>query len=160
MPLTCCTWELNPPLLGRLASEQDALGKTEYYAYDPVGNLIARTDGEATQIGNEFIRFCLGPQVLGDVYPTIPDESLLVSDLVPVDHKVRLCAKILPKVVDDLAAGGARQDVADEIDRELRSFGEDPRGLVRDAAAAWFGDKDVVSRLDASALAFARGLFE
>ena len=127
---------------------------------DELDEIIARADAEATQIGNEFIRFCLGPQVLGDVYPSIPDESLLVSDLVPVDHKVRLCTKILPKVVDDLAAGGARQDVADEIDRELRSFGEDPGGLVREAAAAWFGDKDVVSRLDASTLAFARGLFE
>ncbi len=127
---------------------------------DELDEIIARADGEATQIGNEFIRFCLGPQVLGDVYPTIPDESLLVSDLVPVDHKVRLCTQILPKLVDDLVAGVARQDIADEIDRELRSFGEDPRGLVRNAAAAWFGRKDVVSRLDESALAFACGLFD
>lgn len=127
---------------------------------DELDEIIARTDEEATQIGNEFMRFCLGPQVLGDVYPIIPNESLLVSDLVPVDHKVRLCTKILPRLVDDLAAGGARQDVVGEFDRSLRSFGEDPRGLVRDAAAAWFVGKKVVSRLDASTLAFARGLFE
>jgi len=32
--------------VGRLTSETDAIGKSEYYAYDAVGNPVRRTDGD------------------------------------------------------------------------------------------------------------------
>jgi hypothetical protein len=80
------------------------------------------------------MRFCLGPQVLGDIYPEIEDESLLVSDLVPVDHKVRLCTEVLPGLLEQVSRGG---DAGSWLDDQLRPFGEDPRGMVQTAALTW-----------------------
>lgn len=96
--------------------------------------VIAEADARATAIGNAFIRFCLGPQVLGDVYPEIPEESLLVSDLVPVDHKLRLCTEILPDLLEQLRGA---VDAGAWLDEQLGPFGEDPRGMVKTAANAW-----------------------
>lgn len=119
--------------------------------------IIRDTDAEALRIGNAFMRMCLGPDVLGDVYPEIPDESLLVSDLVPVDHKVRLCTAILPAFVDRLAAG---EESGNWLDGELAPFGEDARGLVRDAAKAYLSRPAVVSALGEEKARFARAMFE
>jgi len=101
---------------------------------EELDRVIAETDARAAEIGNAFIRFCLGPQVLGDVYPEISEESLLVSDLVPVDHKVRLCTEVLPGLIERLDGG---MDAGAWLDDSLRPFGEDPRGMVAAAARAW-----------------------
>ncbi|MBW2276599.1 MAG: phospho-sugar mutase [Deltaproteobacteria bacterium] len=124
---------------------------------DQLDRVISETDTKAAAIGNAFIRYCLGPQVLGEVYPEIPDESLLVSDLVPVDHKVRLCTEILPGLVERLADGGAG---GAWLDDQLRPFGEDPRGMVKTAARAWFERAAGEGRVTDEARARASELFE
>lgn len=113
--------EASPAALAAIGDEQ-------------LDRVIAEADARATAIGNAFIRFCLGPAVLGDVYPEIPEESLLVSDLVPVDHKLRLCTEILPGLLERLRGGA---DAGSWLDGQLRPFGEDPRGMVERAAVAW-----------------------
>jgi phosphoglucomutase/phosphomannomutase len=99
--------------------------------------IIKETNERASKIGNEFIRYCLGPDVLGDVYSAIPDESLLVSDLVTVDNKIALCTSILPALADKIKAG---EELDKWLDGQLKPFGEDARGLVREAASAWISN--------------------
>ena len=128
--------------------------KLDAVSDEELDEIIKVTDARATEIGNEFMRFCLGPQVLGDVYPEIPDASLLVSDLVPVDHKVRLCTELLPAFAARLAT--SKDEAVKELDEQLRVFGEDARGLVRDAAKAWL---DTAAGISEDDRAFAKGLF-
>jgi hypothetical protein len=136
----------------------DAAAPEELASIDDekLDQVIAETDARATEIGNAFIRFCLGPQVLGDVYPEIPDESLLVSDLVPVDHKVRLCTEILPGLIERLSGGG---DPDAWLDEQLAPFGEDPRGMVGAAARAWLERGAVQGRIAADARERAERMF-
>ncbi|MBN2528775.1 MAG: phospho-sugar mutase [Deltaproteobacteria bacterium] len=96
--------------------------------------IIATTDARAFEIGNTFIRYCLGKDVLGDVFPQIPNESLLVSDLVTVDNKIFLCTHILPNLVDRIRSGSESERW---LEAQLRPFGEDAIGLVGHAAKAW-----------------------
>ncbi len=119
--------------------------------------IISETNSLATEVGNSFIRHCLGPEILGDVYPAVPDESLLVSDLVPVDHKIRLCTDILPELGRRLAGGS---DVDAWLDEQLKPLGEDPRGLVRDASIVWLTRAGREGILDASKAEAAKKLFE
>ncbi|MCP4677313.1 MAG: hypothetical protein GY854_17725, partial [Deltaproteobacteria bacterium] len=118
---------------------------------------IADTNSLATQVGNSFIRHCLGTEILGDVYPSVPDESLLVSDLVPVDHKIRLGTDILPELGRKLAGD---EDVEAWLDEQLKPFGEDPRGLVRDATIAWLTRAAHEGILDTAKAEAAKKLFE
>ena len=123
---------------------------------ESLDRIIEETDAEALEIGNAFMRMCLGPDVLGDVYPEIPDESLLVSDLVPVDHKVRLCTDILPALVEKLVGG---EEAGDWLDENLAPFGEDARGLVRDAAKAYLSRPEVAEALGEARALEAAGMF-
>jgi len=123
---------------------------------EQLDRVIAETDAKATAIGNAFMRFCLGPQVLGEVYPEIPEESLLVSDLVPVEHKVSLCTEILPGLLERIAGGA---DAGDWLGDRLRPFGEDPRGMVRVAAIAWLDRAVAEGRASARDGALAGELF-
>jgi phosphoglucomutase/phosphomannomutase len=134
--------EAAPEALARIDDEQ-------------LDSVIAETDARATAIGDAFMRFCLGPQVLGDVYPEIQDESLLVSDLVPVDHKVRLCTEILPGLFNQLSSG----DADAWLDDQLRPFGEDPRGMVKTAALAWLARAADEGRAAADSCARAAEMF-
>ncbi len=121
------------PLEGTLFDiEPDELKSIDDSDFD---RLVAETNAKATEVGNAFIRYCLGPQVLGDVYPEIPEESLLVSDLVPVEHKIRFGEEILPELGRRMAR--SEGDVNAWLDDQLGPFGEDPRGLVRKAALTW-----------------------
>ena len=95
--------------------------------------IIANTDARAVEIGNEFIRFCLGKRVLGDAFPPVPNEALLVSDLVTVDNKVDLCLRILPEMAQRIHDG---KEIDAWMNGQLKPFGEDAIGLVRDAAKA------------------------
>ncbi|MBN2714953.1 MAG: phospho-sugar mutase [Deltaproteobacteria bacterium] len=96
--------------------------------------IIDATNHRATLIGNEFIRYCLGAEVLGDAYQEVPDESLLVSDLVTVDNKIALCTDILPTLRNRIRDG---QELVNWWNNRLRSFGEDANGLIHHAAKAW-----------------------
>jgi len=120
--------------------------------------IIEATDAEALRIGNAFMRLCLGPEVLGDGYPVIPDEALLVADLVPVDHKIRLGGEILPALVER-AAGPDAAGASAWLDAQLKPFGEDARGLVRDAAKAFLSRPSLEATVPRHALSLARSMF-
>jgi phosphomannomutase len=126
---------------------------------EQLDRIIADADARATAIGNAFIRHCLGPDVLGDVYPEIPEESLLVSDLVPVDHKLRLCTEILPELIEQLGRGADSEAAGAWLDLQLRPFGEDPRGMVAAAARAWVERGVREGRMRADLRARAAALF-
>ena len=117
-----------------------------------LNGIIEETDRRATAISDEFIRYCLGPAVLGDTFPTLPKESLWVSDLVTVDNKIALCTTILPALL-------LRIDQGQEVDRwlseELKPFGEDAIGLVARAAKAWINRKENDSNEDVKTKALA-----
>jgi len=121
-----------------LDAAADQLGSISDEALD---GIMAETDARAVAISNEFMRHCLGKDVLGDVYPDIPDESLLVSDLVAVDHKVRLCKEILPSLAEKLAEGVSKEAADKWLTAELKPFGEEPRGLIRPASRAWVDNR-------------------
>ncbi len=125
---------------------------------DELDAIVEECDRHATGIVNAFIRHCLGPSVLGDAFPGIPDEALLVSDLVPVEHRIRLVTELLPALVDRLAAGTTADEAGAWLDSELKPFGEGPRGLVRAAAHAWLGRRSKEGDPRAEALASARSL--
>jgi hypothetical protein len=72
--------------------------------------------------------------VLGDAYPEIPDESLLVSDLVTVDNKIELCTTIMPQLAKRIEENN---EVEQWLENKLKKFGEDAIGLVKEAAIAW-----------------------
>jgi phosphoglucomutase/phosphomannomutase len=104
---------------------------------DELDGIIRDCDRQAREIGDAFVRHCLGPAVLGDAFGAVPDEALLVSDLVPVEQRLRLVTAVLPGLVERLAAGAGEAAAGAWLDAELRPFGEGPRGLVRTAALAW-----------------------
>jgi phosphoglucomutase/phosphomannomutase len=99
--------------------------------------IIADCDRRAAGIADAFVRHCLGPAVLGEAFGAVPDEALLVSDLVPVEQRLRLVAAVLPGLVERLAAGAGEAAAGAWLDAELKPFGEGPRGMVRTAARAW-----------------------
>jgi hypothetical protein len=120
---------------------------------------IAQTNARATSIANAFMKYCLGPDILGDVFETVPDESLLVSDLVPVDQKIRLCTEILPGLLTELKKGP--EDKADAwLNAQLKPFGEDAKTLVRSAAVQWLQRFERESDVDRETARAARKLFE
>ncbi|MDD5307472.1 MAG: phospho-sugar mutase [Deltaproteobacteria bacterium] len=121
--------------------------------------LMTETDALATRVGNAFMRFCLGPEVLGDAYGEVPEESFLVSDLVPVDSKLGLCTAVLPAMVDGLATGRTDAEIRAALEAALKPFGEQPLGLVRKAALAWIDRASVEGRLAAALATRARALF-
>ena len=121
--------------------------------------MMAEADAEATRIGDAFIRFCLGAEVLGDAYPAIPDAALKVSDLVPVDHKIRVAVEVLPELARRAIAGEDAAALGAGLDAALETLGKDARGLVRPAAIAWLEAEVRAGRLDAAAATALRSLF-
>lgn len=116
------------------AADADALASVTDQALDEV---VAKTNARSTRVGNEFIKYCLGPEILGDVYSSVPEESLLVSDLVPVDQKITLILDIFPTLMSKLESGKSSDEISSWLDRSLKPFGEDPRGLIETASKAW-----------------------
>lgn len=108
---------------------------------ETLAEIKSRTDAEADRIANEFVRYCLGPKVLPDAFPIVPSEALLVSDLVSVEHKIRLVTKILPALVEQLEAEVAEPAVGAWLAIALKPLGEDPLGLIRPAARAWLANR-------------------
>ncbi len=119
---------------------------------ETLDGIIAETDARAVAISNEFMRFCLGKEVLGELYPRIPDESLLVSDLVPVDQKIHLVTDILPDLASKLKSGMSEADADKWLSAELKPFGEEPRGLIRVATRAWVDHRKASGDIDGALL--------
>jgi phosphoglucomutase len=120
---------------------------------------IREADAEAARIGDAFIRFCLGKEVLGDAYPEIPGAALEVSDLVPVDHKIRVAVEVLPELGRGATAGSDAAALGAWLDAALAPLGKDARGLIRRAALSWIDAEARARRLDAAAAETVRLLF-
>jgi phosphoglucomutase/phosphomannomutase len=129
------------------------------YADADLDRDIAEADAEARRVGDAFIRFCLGPDVLGGAYPAIPDAALLVSDLVPVDHKIRVAVELLPELGRRARAGEDAAALGGFLDGALAPLGRDARGLIRKAALAWIDDELGALRLGAEPATALRSLF-
>ena len=121
--------------------------------------IMAEVDAEAARIGDAFIRFCLGPEVLGDAYPAIPDAALEISDLVPVDHKIRVAVEVLPELGRRAGTGEDGAALGAWLDATLEMLGKDARGLVRPAALDWIAAEVREHRLDVAAADRLRLLF-
>ncbi|MBN2343303.1 MAG: phospho-sugar mutase [Deltaproteobacteria bacterium] len=124
------------PSTKKLGGNLDTVSAEALASYTDVelDAIIAETDARATQIGNAFIKYCLGSEVLGDAFGEVPEESLLVSDLVTVDNKIALCVDVMPALAKRLADG---QEGSEWLTERLKPFGEDAVGMVKDAAKAW-----------------------
>lgn len=131
-----------------LETSKEALAGTDAAALEQIK---AQTDKEAERIATEFVRYCLGPKVLGDAFGRVPDESLLVSDLVPVEHKIRLITRILPALIEQIEAEVADTAVATWLSSALKPFGEDPAGLILPAARAWLAGRKLKKDISARA---------
>jgi hypothetical protein len=145
-PCNCTLTDASADDLARISDEQ-------------LDDVIAKTNAKATRIVNVFMKYCLGPDVLGDVYRDIPDESLLVSDLVPVDYKIELCTAILPELLP-LLEKDSGENVGAWLDGRLRPFGEDSKSLVRTAAVAWLNKAEQGGSFKSDSINAARNLFE
>jgi hypothetical protein len=104
---------------------------------DALDQQMAQADREARSLGDAFIRYCLGPDVLGEVYKCVPAESLLVSDMVPVDFKVALFADIMPGLARRVERGEGEEALRRWLGDRLGPLGEDGRSLMQDAPVAW-----------------------
>lgn len=129
------------PSTKKLGGNLDTISQRALYSYTDaeLDEIIEATDARATEIGNAFIKYCLGKDVLGEAFGEIPDASLLVSDLVTVDNKIALCTTILPQLQKRIEQN---DELKGWLDVQLRSFGEDAIGLVKDAAKAWINAKE------------------
>ncbi|MBN2803411.1 MAG: phospho-sugar mutase [Deltaproteobacteria bacterium] len=136
------------PSTKKLGGTLDGVSKEdlESISDSELNQIIKDTDDRALKIGNEFIKYCLGSDVLGDSYPVVPDESLLVSDLVTVDNKIELCTSIMPQLAKRIEEN---KEVEQWLNSQLKKFGEDAIGLVKDAAVAWI-DKNINNNKEAA----------
>ncbi len=101
-------------------------------------NIIVETDAVARRIGDGFITYCLGKQILDDIYESVPAESLLVSDMVPVDVKIRLFTKILPELIKKIAQNSSGGELKPWIAEQLQGLGDNPRALLQNSVEVWF----------------------
>ena len=119
--------------------------------------MLTKLKGDANALAREiadgFILYCLGPDVLGSDYPSVPAECLAISDLVPVDQKIRVFDAVLPSLVERLRDGMSDGDAEQWLHASLGSLGEDGLGLMNAAVSSWicsrFSGKDapLVKRL-------------
>jgi phosphomannomutase len=100
--------------------------------------VIAATDSTARRIGDGFIKYCLGKNILDDTYEAIPDESLLVSDMVPVDDKIAFFTEMLPGLLKKLSQNMSPGELKPWIADQLRGVGDNPKALLQNAVEVWF----------------------
>jgi hypothetical protein len=67
--------------------------------------IMKETKKRAARIAEAFIRYCLGREIHGDDVGELPDELLLIPDMVPVDRKLIYCREILPAFCEQVRRG-------------------------------------------------------
>ncbi|MGA1869190.1 MAG: phospho-sugar mutase [bacterium] len=93
---------------------------------------------EAIELDRSFTKEIL--RILGI---SIPDYALLVSNLVPLPHKVDFCQNFLKELPNKAHEMSNDVDALRTwIDNRLNSYGEDPRKLVQEAIAAYLESTD------------------
>lgn len=95
---------------------------------EPVDDAIPRVTAAAKALARAFTQV-----MLARVDIQLPDWALLVSDLVAIEQKRDFAETFVPGLVLLLNDPGLQT----WIDQNLRAYGKDGRGLVRDALAAW-----------------------
>lgn len=113
---------------------------------EPLDTAVPRVAAAARALARAFTQ-----DMLARVGITLPDWALLVSDLVAIEQKQHFAEAFVPGLVQRLDA----PDLQTWIDAELRAYGKDGRGLVRDALAAWARDEGAVGARAVAALASA-----
>lgn len=95
---------------------------------EPLDAAVPRVAAAAKALARAFTQVMLARV---DIH--LPGWALLVSDLVAIEQKRDFAERFVPGLVERLDDGGVQA----WIDQELRAYGKDGRGLVRDALAAW-----------------------
>jgi phosphoglucomutase/phosphomannomutase len=97
---------------------------------DKLDGIIKDTNETARHIGNEFLKYCLGPGVLGSVFGEIAEELPLISDLVAVNKKVLICNRLMPDLLK-----AAKEDYLNRswIDDNLKVMGVNSVNFIKDA---------------------------
>jgi hypothetical protein len=75
---------------------------------------------------------------LGDTYESVPRESLLVSDMVPVDAKINIFTKTLPELLKKLSENVPAGQLQFWLDAQLGPLGENPGMRLQNALQVWF----------------------
>lgn len=96
----------------------------------------AETDQVAQRIADDFTR-----QMLAVIGVELPDYALRLSGLLPLDKRLDFVEQFMPQLERRIAAccagAASRPEVDQWIDTHLASYGQDARGLVRDALRAY-----------------------
>lgn len=95
---------------------------------EPVEDAIPRVTAAAKALARAFTQLMLARV---DIH--LPDWALLVSDLVAIEQKRDFAECFVPGLLQRLND----PDLQAWIDLNLRAYGKDGRGLVREALAAW-----------------------
>jgi hypothetical protein len=127
---------------------------------EALDQIIRETDSTARRIGDGFIIHCLGKNVLGDTYESIPEESLLVSEMVPVDVKIELFTKVLPELLKKLSQNAPTREIQSWIINQLRELGENPKVLLKNSLEVWFAHQLRDHSADADLLVRAKALLD
>ncbi|HWZ45084.1 MAG TPA: phospho-sugar mutase [Candidatus Saccharimonadales bacterium] len=96
----------------------------------------AETDAIAQHIADDFVL-----QMLALIKIDLPAYALRISGLVPLDRRVAFVDDFIPRLEDHARALGERKTTPEKvskwIDENLRTYGEDARGLVSNAINAY-----------------------
>jgi hypothetical protein len=98
------------------------------------------TDAVAQAIADDFIN-----QIFRIIGVELPAYALRISGLVPLDRRIAFVREFIPSLealvrMPETAANSAG-GIVEWIDKSLRSYGEDARGLVSGAVAAYVADE-------------------
>jgi hypothetical protein len=105
----------------------------------------------AREIADDFVL-----QSLARVGQTLPRAALRVSDLVPLEDRIRVVERVAPELagrVDAMLQGEtSREDLGLWLERTLRPCGNDPAGLVLPGIEAVFDEMELATDLRKAAL--------
>jgi phosphoglucomutase len=127
-------------------------------ADEDLDRIIEGTDAVARRIGDDFITHCLGKDILGDTYESVPREALLVSDMVPVDAKINIFTKTLPELLKKLSENVPAGQLQSWLDAQMGPLGENPGMLLQNALQVWFEHQLIDPASDADLLLRAKEL--
>jgi phosphoglucomutase/phosphomannomutase len=109
-------------------------------ASDALERIKTATDALARAIADDFTK-----QMLAIIGVYLPDYALRISGLVPLDKRMAFAQEFMPTLESHAQALTANRQRADEvsswIDQQLRSYGEDARGLVAEAVDAYVANQ-------------------
>lgn len=95
---------------------------------------IQRVDAEAGRLAEDFTLL-----MLARVGLSLPRWALRVSDLVSVEHKLHFAGRVMPGLLERIAAEDA--EAGRWLDQQIAAYGRDARGLVAEGVRAWLAEQ-------------------